>query len=113
MMMYPTKIQQWFVQYGVDPLIGWEVVEIALDNEYLIPNEGVLLDHCHTYLMTMLEAVSDEPDLKNLQYFLKHLIPMMRALAPYFTTDQINDLMADRDTPMMIASCVRVTLSVI
>lgn len=110
-MMMPTKIHAWFLKYGIDPLIGWEVVEIATDLENPIKDEAELFQHMITYIHSMLESVVDDPTQQQLNYLLEHLIPLIRAVAPFLEPKQALDIQyaSDCDTPL-IESAVRVTL---
>lgn len=113
-MMLPTKIHAWFVQYGIDPMIGWEVVECATDDLNEIEDEAQLLDHCHTYIIAMLEPVVDEPTYVQLGYLQNHLVPLIRSLAPYFDHRRRSAIFAasvDADTEF-ISTAVRVAMYV-
>jgi hypothetical protein len=64
-----------------------------------------------TYIRSMLESIVDDPTLQQLDYLLKHLIPLIRAVAPFLDSQQALDIQyaSDCDTPL-IESAVRVAL---
>jgi hypothetical protein len=108
--MLPTKIHAWFLQYNVDPMIGWEVVEIATDDLAEITDEPMLFDHCHTYIVSMLDSTIDEPDYDRLGFLQTHLIPLIRSLSPYFTSGQRADIYNAAADTEFISTSVRVAL---
>lgn len=105
--MYPTAIHAWFLQYGIDPIIGWEAIETAAEHPYDVENTVHLMNIQREYLFAMIDSTIDDPTRPATLAFLQHYVPMFLALAPYMDIeerDRFHTLATDADTEMIAAA---------
>lgn len=89
-MMYPAAIHQWFVQYDIDPLVGWEALEVAAPRwseggEMPMVEDGAeLMSSMLDYIVGMIDIAADASDEPLATHSLiTTVVPMALSLQPF------------------------------
>jgi hypothetical protein len=89
--MYASKIHAYFAQIGLDPVIGWEILETILEN----PTADVVdTKHLRRILadaiVTYTDMAHDDEDAstEDSSFFLGYVLPLLRSTLPLTLHEQ-------------------------